>query len=94
MQDYRTVKTTPEVWAVIHASHRGQLRVFGSFSAPEGNYLTGNMSIGEMFTSYGFKHGDYPIMEARTTWTISRENDSRRKDEKTEYWLCLPVKEE
>lgn len=92
MRDYRIVKTTAEVWNAIRASHREQLKVFSSYSAPDGDYF-GNSSQGKMFTAYGFDQGDYPIMQAETTWDIDRQNLCNRINEVHEYWLCLPIKE-
>ena len=95
MADYKTIPTSLEVWAVIRAAHP-EMVVFGSYSYPEGN-PHGNMDMGEMFTSYGFPGGDYPVIEARTTWGIIRNEGClfhKRENEKHEYWLCLPIKEE
>ncbi len=71
MSDYKRVPTSAEVWAVIRARHP-EMRVFGSYSAPDGG-LVGDPSKGKMFTSYGFEHGDYPVIEAQTTWDIDPE---------------------
>lgn len=89
MSNYKTIPTSAEVWAVINARHP-ELRVFGSYSAPEGDQFS-NPEKGRMFTSLGFKNSDYPIMEAQTTWDINIENPSKRMNEKHEYWLCLPI---
>lgn len=90
MSDYNTVETSPEVWAVIRARHP-ELVPFSTYSAPDGDYLGGNTSKGEMFTSYGFPGSDYPIMEARTTWDINPEERWKRNNEQHRYWLCLPI---
>jgi DNA gyrase subunit A len=71
MSDYKRVPTSAEVWAVIRARHP-EMRVFGSYSAPDGDQF-GDPSKGKMFTSYGFEHGDFPVMEAQTTWEIEPE---------------------
>jgi len=63
MSDYKRVPTSAEVWAVIRARHP-EMRVFGSYSAPDGDEFV-NPSKGRMFTSYGFEHGDYPVIEAQ-----------------------------
>lgn len=91
MSDYKRVPTSAEVWAVIKARHP-ELRVFGSYSAPDGDYF-GDPSKGKMFTSYGFEHSDYPVMEAETTWDINEEKKGERNNAQYEYWLCLPIKE-
>lgn len=64
------------------------MRVFGSYSAPDGDQF-GDPSKGKMFTSYGFEHGDYPVIEAQTTWDIDPETPHKRANERHEYWLCL-----
>lgn len=90
-RDYRTVQTTPEVWQAIREAHP-EMVVYGSFSAPDGNYF-GNPREGRMFTSYGFAKGNFPVIEAETTWDIDRGNPCRRANERHKYWLCLPEKE-
>lgn len=92
MSDYKRVQTSAEVWAVIRARHP-EMRVFWSYSAPDGDHF-GNQSKGKMFTSYGFEHGDYPVIEAQTTWDIDPETPYKRANEQHEYWLCLPKKED
>lgn len=87
---YKKMATSAEVWAVIRARHNKDLVVFGSYSAPEGDEFIGDSS-GRMDTSYGFKDGDFPLMEASTTWSIDREKPHERIDEITEYWLCVPI---
>ena len=87
MQDYKRVETSPEVWAVIRARHP-EMVVFGSYSAPNGD-MYGDSLIGKMFTSFGFKGHDYPVVEAETTWDIV---EGKRENEKHCYWLCLPIK--
>ena len=92
MSDYKKIITSAEVFAVIHARHK-DLKVFSSYSAPDGDYLRGNTTGGVMFTSYGFDNADFPIMEAETKWDIERETPFKRVNEQHTYWLCVPVKE-
>ncbi len=92
MSDYKTIPTSAEVWAVIRARHP-ELEVFGSYSAPDGDQF-GDPSKGKMFTSYGFRQGDYPVIQAETTWDIDREHEHKRLNEEHKYWLCVPVKED
>jgi len=92
VRDYKRIPTSPEVWAVIRARHP-ELRVFGSYSAPDGE-RSGDPDKGKMFTSYGFEQGDYPVIEAQTTWDIDREAPCNRENERHEYWLCIPIREE
>lgn len=92
MPDYKRIKTSAEVWAVIKARHP-ELRVFSSFSDPEGSFMGGSGTVGRMETAYGFSNGDYPLMEARTTWGINHDEPHKRMNEEHEYWLCVPIKE-
>ena len=97
MSDYKRIATSAEVWAVIRARHP-EMVVFGSYSAPEGDEF-GDPSQGRMFTSYGFESGDFPVVEAQTTWDVSPEDINseskyKRINEKHKYWLCLPKKDE
>ena len=92
MIDYKRVPTSAEVWAVIRARHP-EMCVFGSYSAPDGDHFS-NPNKGKMFTSYGFEHGDFPVIEAQTTWDIDPEEPYKRANEQHEYWLCLPKKED
>jgi len=92
MDDFKKTPTSPEVYAVIQATHRNQLEVFLSYSAPDGDQF-GNSSQGVMETGYGFKGSDYPLIIARTTWSIDRENLSNRVDEIHQYWLCIGIKD-
>ena len=91
MRDYKRVPTSPEVWAVIRARHP-ELRVFGSYSAPNGD-PGGDCDRGKMFTSYGFEQGDYPVIEAQTTWDFDPEARYKRSNEQHEYWICIPIRE-
>lgn len=96
MRDYIRIQTSPEVWAVIRARHGNELRVFSSYSAPAGD-PNGDPTQGRMCTAYGFDSGDFPVIEARTTWDIeldeNGESKPTRKNEKHEYWLCAPIKD-
>lgn len=89
--DYQRISTSAEVWQAIRKQHP-EMVVFGSFSAPEGNPY-GNPEESVMQTSYGFKHCDYPVIMARTTWRFDPSIPNDRKDEKHEFWLCCANKE-
>ena len=84
---HRKIPTSREVWAMIKARHP-ELVVFGSYSAPEGDYY-GNHDECRMMTEYGFKGCDYPIIGAKTTWDYNPLNTSERANEKHTYWLCV-----
>jgi hypothetical protein len=91
--NYKKVPTSAEVWAVIRARHPAELQVFGTISEPAGN-PHGDPTVGLMVTSYGFPGGDFPVIEARTTWDIVEGQPSyKRTNEKHEYWLCHGVEE-
>lgn len=77
--EYRKFTTTYEVWAAIRTAHP-ELVVFGGFCDMEG---------GRVQTSYGFKGGEHPIIEAYSTWDADQENPYERKNEVHNYWLCV-----
>jgi hypothetical protein len=86
MSEYKRVATSAEVWAVLRARHGDELRVYGSYSAPEGD-ANGDPELGIMQTEYAFEDGKWPIMGARTTWELTEKRGERR-NEQTRYWLC------
>lgn len=86
MSKIKKIKTTPEVYAVIRASHP-ELIIFGTYSAPGGSYY--HPDIGIMRTSYGFKESEWPIIEVETRWDIDIDIDTG-KDKVSEYWLYVP----
>lgn len=92
MSNYQRISTSPEVWAVIRARHHADLRVFESYSAPEGDHF-GDPCKGRMCTAYGFPGGSYPLMMAETTWDIT-EQSHVRQNEQHQYWLCIPQKDD
>ena len=89
MSEVVRIPTTPEVWAVIHASHRGHLRLYSSFSDPDGTFRGGAGVYGVMETEYSLDGTDYPILKARTEWNI---RGSQRLNETNKYWLCVAVR--
>jgi len=95
MTDYHKHETSAEVYAVIWARHRDELRAFGSFSDPEGSSPYGN-GTPTMETSWCLPKSDFPLIEIRTTWdkeTDAERRSNKRINEKHQYWLCLPIKE-
>ena len=88
----RKMRTTYEVWKAIREAHP-DLKVFGSYSAPDGDYY-GNPDQGVMETSYGFELADVALMEARTKWDIDRDHPSNRLNEEHQYWLLAYRREE
>ena len=83
--------TSPEVWAVIKARHP-ELKVFSSYSAPDGDPY-GNPDECKMMTEYGFDGHDYPIIGAETTWDKNHDVPHIRLNEKHNYWLCIAAGE-
>jgi len=93
MNNYKKITTTPEVWAVIRASHP-ELKVFSTYSAPEGDQF-GDPDVCKMMTEYGFDGCNYPIIGAETTWDRDPDPKSyKRQNEKTIYWLCVGIDNE
>ena len=88
--DFKKIPTTKEVYAAIHASHP-ELVVFGSFSNSEGSPRFGGP---EMWTSYGFKNQEYPIICAQTKWEKDADGGYKRINETHKYWLCVVIKPE
>jgi|SRR3569832_230369 len=91
---HRAFTTSAEVWAVIHARHRGILKVHSSFSDPSGTFNGGPGETGKMETTYGLPSADYPLIGARTTWRIDPEKPHERMDEQHEYFLICAMKED
>ena len=87
MEGYKKVKTTPEVYAVIHASHP-TLKVFSTYSAPDGDSF-GNPDKCVMMTTYGFADCDYPIIGRKTTWDRNYEKPTARENLDDQYWLFI-----
>ncbi len=75
------------------ARHRDELKVFSSYSAPDGDQF-GDPSEGVMKTEYGIDGADFPLIGAETRWRIDQEGRSIRHEEKYEYWLCVATEGE
>ena len=87
MNDCKRITTSLEVWAVLMARHGEELRIYGSYSAPEGE-MVGEKLTAVMKTEYAFEDGRWPIMGRRTTWEVG-DTTWPRKSERNEYWLCV-----
>jgi hypothetical protein len=90
MGEVKKVPTSAEVWAVIRARHR-ELRVFSSYSNPDGRAFGGDGHRGEMWTQYGFHDCEWPLLEAHTTWDINPESPHERINEEHKFWLLIPI---
>jgi len=88
--DYKKIKTSEEVYATLMRQHFGELRVFSTFSAPDGDYF-GDPNVCRMMTEYGFDNTDIPILGIETTWDRQVENTYERVNEQHKYWLCIGV---
>lgn len=86
---YVQITTSAEVWAVIKARHGQNLKVFESFSDPDGTFNGGSGERGRMVTAYGFDGAPEPIIKAQTTWRIDPDRPHARIDETHHYWLCV-----
>jgi hypothetical protein len=84
MSEHRRIPTTPEVWAVVHASHP-DLSVFGTISHPDGDPM-GNPDQCRMLTEYGFSREDYPLIGTEVRWNRA---EGRKESETRTYWLCV-----
>lgn len=91
--DYRLIKTTPEVWAVLRIRHGEEMHVYGSYSAPMGDEHN-PPGHAVMQTSYGFRDSPIPFIQAETRWRFESDHPEIRLDEIHEYWLCIPKEEE
>ena len=89
----RYIPTSAEVIACIRIKHDKDLRVFSSFSDPDGTWQGGPGEKGRMMTEYCFKFQSIPLFKMETTWEIGNPS-WERKNEKTEYWLCVADNEE
>lgn len=87
------IRTTKEVYKAIYNQHHSHLHVFESYSAPDGDEL-GRPDQGVMYTAWGFRYAQNPIISARTTWDINREEPYKRNNEQHEYWLCVAMDDE
>jgi hypothetical protein len=92
--NYIQITTSAEVWAVIKARHGRDLKVFESFSDPDGTFNGGPGEIGNMVTAYGFDGASDPIIKAQTLWRIDPEKPHLRIDEEHRYWLCIATPEQ
>lgn len=89
MSDHKKIPTSAEVYAVIFARHRDQLKPFASFSDPTGTFMGRDGSTGTMETEWGIA-GSFPLIGIRTTWPILVDDQGHAKDGERShlYWLC------
>ena len=58
-----------------------------------GDFLIGNTSMCKMYTEYGFRDADAPLIAAQTTWEIDSNQPGKRINEVHIYWLCVGIEE-
>lgn len=90
---YFKIPTSHEVWAVIHARHRGELIVFEAFSGPLEVEHGEHGKIVKKITAHGFLGAGCPLVRAESSWEEHPETH-RWMNEKHEYWLCAPHEEQ
>ena len=78
------IETTLDVWKEIRKTHP-EMIVYSSYSAPN-EFDCG----GEMYTSYGFSEGDYPVIAIKTIWDIDPGNPYDHLNKKSTFWFCCP----
>ena len=89
----RYIPTSAEVIACIRIKHDKDLRVFSSFSDPDGTWQGGPGYHGRMETEYAFAFQSIPLFKIEATWDIPVYGN-KRMNEETKYWLCVAEKEE
>ena len=87
---HKVILTSSEVFAVIYAKHKDELTVFSSYSNPTGT--DGLTNCPQMFTEWGLRNSDFPIIGKETTWDAG-DKASERVNEINTYWLCVAEQE-
>ena len=72
----------------IFRQHAAELVAFGSISQPCGN-PHGDSTQARMYTDWGFKGSDYPIIALDNTWRHDSDSPGARNDDKRMYYLCV-----
>lgn len=92
-EGFDRIPTSAEVYAVLMARHKDQMRCYGSFSDPDGTFNGGPGERGRMHTMWALDGTDFPILEIRTEWDIDPEKPSARHNETSKYWLIVGNRE-
>jgi len=75
-------ETSNEVYAVIFARHRKELKVHGSFTDSIGNSYSFSSGHPEVITEWGFENSETPLL--KLVQTKENEND---KDWSNEFFI-------
>lgn len=86
--DYKLIPTTAEVYMAIFSQHAADLVPFGTISQPDGN-PHGDPEQARMYTEWGFKNTDFPIIALDETWRHDREHPGVRNDSERKYFVCV-----
>jgi hypothetical protein len=86
--EYTRKTVSAEVVAVLRAHFGPDMKVFSSYSNPDGN--DGLSSRPCMETEWGYVHAPIPMCGALTAWEKG-EQPHERVNEETTWWLCIPT---
>ena len=89
--EHKKIPTSAEVFAVIMAAHRKDLGVFSSYSNPTGS--DGLTNTPQMFTEWGFRGSDFPLIGHESRWEKGGKDHERVNEENT-YWICVGITHE
>ncbi len=86
--DIKLIATTADVYMAIFRQHAVDLVPFGTISQPDGN-PHGDPEQARMYTEWGFKSADFPIIAHDETWRHDPQQPGVRNDSKRCYYLCV-----
>lgn len=69
------IETSNEVYAVIFAKHKKQLKPHASFTDPEGNGYIFSNGKPEIMTEWGFENAEHPLLRIVKTKESKEQND-------------------
>ncbi len=82
------IETSAEVYAVIFAKHRKQLKPHASFTDSTGNGYHFSSGHPEVMTEWGFENADFPLL--KIIQTKDKEED---KEWDVQYFISINQKE-